>query len=133
MPPLSRSRVFRRPLRVASSWMRLRCPIPAVLALAAVAMAGCTASESVSDGKIVDALHLKQTGHGYEMGGDPFCTVVQLLNDGDEVEQASDQRGDNVVIASPNGNVGVLARPPFAPDCAKRAKAALRRLDPGSD
>lgn len=132
MPPLSRSWVFRRPLRVGSSWMRFRRRIPALLALAA-ATAGCAASESYSDGKLVGALNLKQTGHGYQMGGDPFCTVVELLNDGDEVEQASEQGGHDFVIASPNGNVGVVGRPPFAPDCAKRAKAALRRLDPRSD
>jgi hypothetical protein len=66
-------------------------------------------------------------------GGDPFCTVDELLNEADEVEQASDPRGRDFLIASPNGEIGVLARRPFAPDCTRRAKDALKRLARKSD
>ena len=62
------------------------------------------------------------------MGGDPFCTVDELLNDGGEVDGAGSNGGQDFVIASPNGEVGVLARRPFAPDCTKRADDALKRL-----
>ena len=63
------------------------------------------------------------------MSGDPFCTIDRLLNDAGEVEEASDQRGETFVIASPNGEIGVLARRPFAPDCTRRARSALKRLE----
>src|SRR3989442_8548531 len=99
--------------------------LAAALALAvalALAAAGCGTGSSISDSKIAGALDLKQAADGYEMGGDPFCAVDQLLNDADEVKQASDNPGRDFLIASPNGEVGVLARQPFAPDCARRAK-----------
>jgi hypothetical protein len=32
------------------------------------------------------------------------------------------------VIASPNGAVGVVAHPPFAPNCKREAEAALKKL-----
>jgi hypothetical protein len=102
----------------------------AVLALAAE---GCGGGSGVSDSQIVNALDLKQAGHGYEMGGDPFCTVEQLLNDGDEVHQADDHPGaSGFVIAGPNGTVGVLAQRPFAPNCSRRAKQGLKHLEKGS-
>jgi hypothetical protein len=102
----------------------------ALIAVAALAFStsGCGTGSSVSDSKISTALELKRAGGGYEMGGDPFCAIDRLLNDAGEVEEASDQRGDSFVIASPNGEVGVLARRPFAPDCARRARSALKRL-----
>jgi hypothetical protein len=96
-------------------------------------VAGCGDGQSTRDSKIVDALDLKQTNRAYRIGGDPFCTVDELLNDADEVEQASDPRGPDFLIASPNGEIGVLARRPFAPDCTRRAKDALKRLARKSD
>ena len=98
-------------------------------AVALFGAAGCGAGGSTPDSKIVSALHLKQGNHAYQIGGDPFCTVDQLLNDADEVQQAGDKPGSrDFLIASPNAEIGVLARRPFAPDCARRAKDALKRL-----
>ena len=62
--------------------------------------AGCGTGSGVSDSKIVAALDLQQAGHGYRMGGDPFCTVEDLLNDGDQVSQAHD-RQERPVSSSP--------------------------------
>ena len=114
--------------------MARRRPKPALLAAAlALAAGGCGSGTAIPDSEIVAALNLKPAGHGYEIGGDPFCSVAELLNDGDEVDQASNQGGRDFLIASPNGEVGVLARPPFAPDCTRRAKDDLRRLARKSD
>ncbi len=94
-------------------------------------MAGCGgAGGGISDSKLVEALDLKQTDRGYEVGGDPFCAVEELLNDGDEVSQASDDAGAAVfVITGPDGDVGVVAKRPFAPDCTRKAKHRLKRLE----
>jgi hypothetical protein len=111
----------------------------AVVALFAFALAvggagGCGPGQTTTpDSKIVSALDLKQGGHAYEINGDPFCAVDRLLNDGDEVQQANDKPGADFLIASPNGEIGVLARRPFAPDCLRRAQDALKRLARKSD
>ena len=42
-------------------------------------------------------------------------------------------RARSFLIASPDGEIGVLARKPFAPDCTRRAKDDLRRLAKKSD
>ncbi len=119
--------------RRARTLASLLVAVASAVALA-LAGAGCSAGGGVSDSKIVDALHLKQTARGYEMGGDPFCTVEQLLNDGDEVSAADDgQDATAFVIAGPAGEVGVLAQRPFAPDCSRRAKAKLKRLERRSE
>src|SRR5438874_2010344 len=101
-----------------------RAIVALAVALAVVGAAGCGAGQSTSDSKIVGALHLKQGSHAYQIGGDPFCTVDRLLNDAAEVKQAS----RDFLIASPNAEIGVLARRPFAPDCARQAKHALSKL-----
>ena len=124
----------------------VRRAVAAVLASAAVLFgaAGCGTGGSTPDflgtegstpdSKIVSALGLKQGNHAYQIGGDPFCTVDQLLNDADEVQQAGDKPGSrDFLIASPNAEIGVLARRPFAPDCARHAKDALKRLARKSD
>jgi hypothetical protein len=110
----------------------------ALVALLAIALAvgvagGCGTGQTTPDSKIVSALDLKHGGHAYEIGGDPFCTIDRLLNDGDEVKQANDKPGGDFLIASPNGEIGVLARRPFAPDCERQAKDALKRLARKSD
>jgi hypothetical protein len=103
--------------------------LAALLSVAlALAWVGCGTASSISDSQIVKSLGLQQTAGGYEIGGDPFCTITDLLNGVDEVQQASDQGGHQFVIASPNGEVGVLAKPPFAPDCTHRARDALKKL-----
>jgi hypothetical protein len=110
---------------------RARSLASLALALVLVAVAGgCGSNSSVPDSKLVTALDLKHTARGYEMGGDPFCSIEQLLNDGDEVSQANDSAGAAAfVIAGPDGDVGVLAKRPFAPDCTRRAEHALKRLE----
>jgi hypothetical protein len=92
--------------------------------------AGCStvAGNSVDDSQIISALHLKQASSGYEMYGSPFCRVDDLLNDVDEVNSATEQKGVDFVIASSNGEAGVLAHPPFAPKCNREAKTALNKL-----
>jgi len=92
--------------------------------------AGCSAAagKSVDDSQIISALHLQQARSGYEMHGSPFCRVDDLLNDVDEVNGATEQKGVNFVIASTNGVAGVVAHPPFAPKCKREAKAALNKL-----
>ena len=114
--------------------MPRRCPALALLAAAlALAAGGCGSGSSTSDSEIVKALNLKATGGGYELDGDPFCVVGELLNDDDEVDQASDVGAEEFLIASPDAEIGVLALKPFAPDCAKQAKRELRRLARKSD
>jgi hypothetical protein len=109
-------------------------PILALLITAlALAGGGCGPGSSISDSEIVRALDLKRTDHAYRIGGDPFCTVGELLNDSDEVDGASGDGGQSFLIASPDGEVGVLARKPFAPDCARRARDDLKRLARKSD
>ena len=95
----------------------------------ALAWAGCSVNgDSTDDAEIVEALNLKKADGRYEMNGDPFCQIDEVLNDVDEVESADDQKGVNFVIAAPGGVIGVLAHPPFAPSCKRQAIDALKRL-----
>jgi hypothetical protein len=112
-----------------------RCrPTLALLGVAlALAAGGCGSGSSTPDSEITEALDLEAAGGGYELGGDPFCVVGELLNDGDEVDGAGADPAEEFLIASPDGEVGVLAQKPFAPDCARRAKADLTRLARKSD
>jgi hypothetical protein len=107
----------------------------AALAAAALTMAvgACGTEQSISDAKIVDALDLEQAGGAYRVDGDPFCTVDELLRDADEVESANDTEGASFLIASPDGDVGVLARQPFPSDCTRQVKDGLKRLDQQAD
>jgi hypothetical protein len=92
--------------------------------------AGCSSvgGSSTDDSEIISALNLKKAASGYEMNGDPFCRVDELLNDVDEVNSADEQKGVDFVIAAPKGQAGVLAHPPFAPSCKREAKTALKEL-----
>ncbi|HXF00281.1 MAG TPA: hypothetical protein VN458_08025 [Solirubrobacterales bacterium] len=110
-----------------------RSILAVLLAVLALVAGGCGSGGSTSDDEIVSALDLKQSGAGYEIAGDPFCTVDELLNDADEVDAASGDGGDTFVIASPDAEIGVLARRPFAPDCTRQARAELERLGSKSD
>jgi hypothetical protein len=80
-------------------------------------VAGCGEDEeSFSNKQIVDSLGLEETDGAYAIGGDPFCEVSKkLLNDSAEVDDAAE--GEELVIASSEGNVGV-------------AKRGLNKLDP---
>jgi hypothetical protein len=113
----------------------MRSSRPGLMALAAalalvIAAAGCGSSSSIPDSKLISELELKKTARGYEIGGDPFCTVEQLLNTSDEVSNAADQASAaRFVIPGPDGRVGVLAQRPFAPDCTRKAKRKLKQLE----
>jgi hypothetical protein len=105
--------------------------LAALLALAFVLVwAGCStvSNDSTDDSEIISALNLKQAASGYEMNGDPFCRVDEILNDVDEVNSASKEKSVDFVIAAPKGQVGVLAHPPFAPSCKREATDALTKL-----
>jgi hypothetical protein len=105
-------------------------PILASLAVvAALVGAGCGAGSSTSDSTIANSLGLKQTSKGYEMAGNPFCTVVDLLNDSGEVAGASDLTGNEFAIVGPQGNLGIVVRKPFAPSCERQAKERLKKLE----
>src|SRR6188508_2598572 len=110
---------------------RLRFRFAALLIAAAAALVatGCGSGSSTPDSKIADALGLKQTGSGYEMSGNPFCTVVDLLNDSGEVSGASDETGHQFVISGPKGKLGIVVRKPFAPSCERQAKDGLKKLE----
>ena len=92
--------------------------------------AGCNSvsGDEIGDSQIISALNLKKSSNGYEMNGDPFCRVDDILNDVDEVNSAGEQKGADFVIAAPNGVAGILARPPFAPACKRDASEALKKL-----
>jgi len=95
----------------------------------ALTWAGCGSSgNSISDSQIISALNLTKTSTGYEMHGDPFCRIDDLLNDLSEVKQAQHQKGPGFVIAAPQGKAGVVAHPPFAPACKRKAQDALKKL-----
>jgi hypothetical protein len=109
----------------------VRTGLAALVLLAGVLVwAGCStvSGDSIDDSQIISALNLKKASSGYAMNGDPFCRVDDLLNDLDEVNSASDQKGVDFVIAAPGGEVGVLAHPPFAPACKREATDALKKL-----
>jgi hypothetical protein len=92
--------------------------------------AGCStvSGGSTDDSEIISALNLKKAASAYEMNGDPFCRVDEILNDVDEVNSADEQKGVDFVIAAPKGQAGVLAHPPFAPSCKRQAQTALKQL-----
>ncbi len=97
-----------------------------------VALAGCGDDTRYGDQKIIEALHLEDApdADAYAIDGDPFCEVEkELLNDRDEVEDAIDA-DEGVVVASREGNVGVLATGPFGRDCERKARKRLNELDP---
>jgi hypothetical protein len=100
--------------------------------IAAMTFGGCgTESERFSDNKIIDALGLEELDSNYAIGGDPFCLVeTELFNDGDEVQSALDSPQSDLVLSSREGGVGIQAVPPFAPDCKRKAKDTLNKLDP---
>jgi hypothetical protein len=100
-----------------------------LISAVALAWAGCSSGgSSIDDSKIVSALHLKKVSGGYEMNGDPFCRIDELLNDVDEVNSARHRKGNSFVIAAPKGQAGVVAHTPFAPACKRQAQARLNKL-----
>jgi len=114
--------------------IRRRQRIALGLAGIATLLVGCGGGSDVhyGDKQIVDKLGLEETGKGYAIDGDPFCEIDgRLLNDADEVGKVEDQKKPvGLVIASREGNVGVIGLVPFAPDCRDTATKKLNRLDP---
>jgi hypothetical protein len=112
----------------------VRAAILVTVAAVVIAAAGCGGDEETTrfgDDKIVDTLDLQKSDGGYAIGGDPFCEVdSNLLNDADEVDKAKDRNDLNLMLASHEGNVGVIGVPPFAPDCRQKAERQLNKLDP---
>jgi hypothetical protein len=108
------------------------CVLVAALVAVPLGLAACDdEEEGFSNGKIADALELEETDSGFAIEGDPFCEVAgKLFNDSEEVDTALEEDEEGFVIASRQGNVGIQAVPPFAPDCEEKAKKALNRLDP---
>jgi hypothetical protein len=99
-----------------------------IIALALV-WAGCSGGgSSIDDSEIISALNLKKASTGYEMNGDPFCRIDELLNNVDEVKGAQHGKGSKFVIAAPKGEAGVVAHTPFAPACKRQAQAGLKKL-----
>jgi hypothetical protein len=95
----------------------------------ALAWTGCSSGGStIDDSQIISALQLKKASSGYEMNGDPFCRIDELLNNVDEVKAAAHQKRSGFVIAAPKGEAGVVAHPPFAPACKRQAQAELKQL-----
>jgi hypothetical protein len=112
---------------------RQRLTLALALVAVAAVVAGCGSDSSTPDSEIVRALDLERSDQGYEVGGDFFCVIGELLNDGDEVDGAGADAAQEFLIASTDGEVGIVAQKPFAPDCARRAKADLTRLARKSD
>jgi hypothetical protein len=113
-------------------WPRVRAAAVAPLAVTALGLSACgEEDEAFPNGRIVEALELEEVDSGYAIEGDPFCEVTsKLLNDSGEVDEALDEDELGLIIASRQGNVGIEAVPPFAPDCKEKAKKQLNRLDP---
>jgi hypothetical protein len=104
--------------------------------IAAVGLASCGGGDSThySDKQIIDKLNLRDGkaagGDAYLLGHDEFCEVSKkLLNDSDEVDSATDGK-QSLVIASREGNVGVVGIPVFPRDCKDVVQKKLNRLDP---
>ena len=96
-----------------------------------MALAGCGGDETFyRDAKIIDKLNLEKTDDGYAIDGDAFCQVERrLLNSAADVDRAAERDELGLVIASREGNVGVVGIPVFNPDCAEDAKRKLNKLD----
>jgi hypothetical protein len=113
--------------------MRKRGGVAAAI-VAALGMASCGGDDtSYSDKAIVEKLNLTRAdtgGNDYTLGTDAFCEVEKnLLNDADEINSASDDKGA-LVITSREGNVGVVGVPVFPRDCKDVVVKKLNRLDP---
>jgi hypothetical protein len=99
----------------------------ATAACIAVGAAGCgSSSTGISDGRITDALGLKEQAGAFVMNDNPaFCSVEALLHDSEEVHAAAK---NHAVVASRDGTVGIQVATPFAPDCRKEAEKKLDKL-----
>ncbi|MGH3991367.1 MAG: hypothetical protein ACRDSN_02765 [Pseudonocardiaceae bacterium] len=105
--------------------------LSAIVAVGVGLATGCGGGDSVPDDEIVEAVRLQEGSNGaaYTVGGDPFCEVNELLNDSDEVEAARDRDKLDLVITDSEQRVGIEGVPPFDPECARRARRALERIE----
>ena len=113
--------------------MRSRGHFALLLTVTSAALAGCGDDDDkrYSDARIVDKLNLEEVEgqKDYAIDGDLFCSVERkLLNNRSEVEDADEET--DLVVASREGNVGVIGVPVFAGDCAEEARKKLNKLDP---
>jgi nucleotidyltransferase/DNA polymerase involved in DNA repair len=93
---------------------------------AAVALGGCSSSSSgIPDSKIVATLNMRKVQGNYAIDGNPFCSVSKLLNDVNEVKDASKS---GRVVASRDHSVGIEIIRPFAPRCRNDAERRLTKL-----
>jgi hypothetical protein len=112
---------------------RGRASITALAVGLAALAAGCGGDDkTIGDQRILDGVKLEESesGDGYQLASDPFCVVEkELLNDASEVEDAFDDE-DELVVASDEGNVGVIGA--FVPrgHCGKVLRKRLNKLDP---
>ena len=102
-----------------------------------VAACGGGDETKFSDQKIVDKLNLSKpdddAGESYLFDNDAFCQVDKnLLNDGDEIESAADDK-NALVITSREGHVGVIGLPVFPRDCKDDVEKKLNKLDPAPE
>jgi hypothetical protein len=109
----------------------------AIIVIAALGLGSCGDDETkYSDKAIIEKLNLAKAdtgGNAYTLGTDAFCEVERnLLNDADEIDSASDDRGA-LVITSREGNVGVIGVPVFPRDCKDVVVKKLTRLDPAPE
>ena len=95
-----------------------RLGLAALLIVAFVlVLAGCStvSGNSADDSEIVSALNLKRVGGGYEMNGDPFCRVDDILNDVDEVKRRGRAEGRRLRDRRAPGPGGRPRAPPVRP------------------
>src|SRR2546429_1282432 len=96
---------------------------------AAVALGGCSSNASgIPDSKIISTLNMRMVQGNYAIDGNPFCSVSKLLNDANEVKDASKSRR---VIASRDHTIGIEIIRPFAPRCRNDAERRLTKLAKG--
>jgi hypothetical protein len=111
-----------------------RGQVAVVLVALTAALAACGDDDKrVSDAKIVDKLNLEEVEgqKDYAIDGDLFCSVArELLNTRSEVEDALEDDEIGLVVASREGNVGIVGVPVFANDCQSSARKKLSKLDP---
>ena len=84
------------------------------------------------DAKIIDKLNLEKVDgeSAYSVDGSLYCNVEKkLLNTSEEVEETEENSEINLVVASKEGNVGVVGVPIFDNDCQVAARKKLNRLD----
>jgi hypothetical protein len=107
-----------------------RRPVAVLLGLSVLAAAGgCSGGDhGVPDSKVRTALEMKSIQGHLAIEGNPFCSTTAILNDANEVKDAS---SSGRVIASRDHTVGIEIIKPFAPGCRNLAERKLDKLARG--